>query len=408
MITVNGIWKFREPDGETLFRFILAGDVCPWRAGEEMVESGRAGEVLKPLSSYLNNAEFRLVQWETPLTGREAPIPKSGPNLNCKPETAEIVRQAGFNAAMLANNHTGDHGPDAVLQTMEELHKRGLQTVGAGKNLAEAEVPLTVGLGGKTVSILNFCEHEFGIATETKPGTAPILPFRNRRAIAKAAKEADFVIVTLHGGHEYNPFPSPRLQELCREFADAGAALVFNCHTHCPEGIETYNGTPIIYSPGNFYFPKLFGRNGLWQYGYLVKALFDKHGVYALELCPYHFGDEQVVPLEGEKKDCFFRYLETISEPLADPQRMQALFEAWSTRCGRNYISGSLNPPENWSDHTDDPGVVHRMLGLRNIFTCESHNDMVRCYLSLMEEMRIPQAAELLPLIDSLQNPEWA
>lgn len=87
---------------------------------------------------------------------------------------------------------------------------------------------------------------------------------------------------------------------------------------------------------------------------------------------------------------------------------MQALFEAWSTRYGRNYISGNLNPPENWSDHTDDPGVVHRMLGLRNIFTCESHNDMVRCYLTLMEEMRIPQAAELLPLIDSLQNPEWA
>lgn len=409
MITENGIWKFREPEGGSLFRFVLAGDVCPWCAGKDMAQRGLAGEVLKPLAAYLRDADFRLVQWETPLAEPEAPITKSGPNLNSTPETVEIVREAGFEAAMLANNHIGDHGPAAVLRTIELLRKRGIQTVGAGANLAEAEAPLTVTLGGKTVKILNYCEHEFGIAKENVPGSAPIQPFRNCKAIREAAKSADFVVVALHGGHEYNPFPSPRMQELCREFADAGASLVFNCHTHCPEGIEFHNGTPIIYSPGNFYFPKYLDRGGLWLYGYLVKGLFDRRGVYALEICPYSFNEERVTPLDGNKKEKFFRYLETLSEPLSDPRRMQALFEAWSTRSGCSYLSGCVDTlPEDWKNRTGDPAVVARMLGLRNIFTCESHNDMVRCYLYLLEEMRIPQAEELLPVIDALQKPEWA
>ena len=86
---------------------------------------------------------------------------------------------------------------------------------------------------------------------------------------------------------------------------------------------------------------------------------------------------------------------------------MQKLFEAWSSRYGKNYFEGGVSAlPENWKQ-TGDPDVVSRYLGFRNIFTCESHNDMVRCYLKLVEEHRLPEAGELLPRIESLQNPEW-
>lgn len=403
MITEKGIWKIREQEGKTLFRAVLAGDVCPQGPGTQADWSA----ILSPLSSFLGDAELRIVQWETPLAEQEAPIPKSGPNLNNSPESAELARAAGFHVALLANNHVGDHGPDAVLQTMEHLHRNGIRTVGAGRNLDEADRPLDFRAGGKTIRILNFCEHEFGTAEEDFPGSAPIRPFRNCRAIRKAAGEADFVIVALHGGHEYNPYPSPRLQELCREYADAGADLVFNCHTHCPEGIETHNGTPILYSPGNFYFPKHFGKNNLWQYGYLTKALFDCRGVHALAIEPYSFDAAHVTPLEGALREKFFRYLETLSGPLADPHRMQALFEAWSSRYGKNYFEGCVSAlPENWKQ-TGDPDVIAQYLGFRNIFTCESHNDMVRCYLKLVEEKRLEEAGKLLPHIESLQRPEW-
>lgn len=408
MIAENGLLKFREPEGGTRFRMVIAGDVCPCREGEKIVAEGRSAGLFAKVAPFLNEADLRVVQWETPLCEPENPIPKSGPNLYALPSSAELAAAGGFEVALLANNHTGDYGPEMLLQTIDVLNRRGIRTVGAGANLEEAEKPLTLTAGGEKIAIFNFCEHEFGTAQENMPGSAPQLPFRNLRAVAEAARSADRVVAALHGGHEYNPFPSPRIQELCRAFADAGASFVFNCHAHCPEGVEYRNGTPIVYCPGNFYFP-IMDEGGLWRFGYLPKALFDRRGVYALEILPYAFDAEQIVPLEGETRNSFFRYLETLSEPLDDPARMKRLFEAWSSRHGFGYLARSLaHIPPGWEEHPSDRAVAKAMLGLRNLFSCEAHNDIVRCFLCLQEENRIDEAAKLFPYMEKLQNPEWA
>ena len=408
MIAENGLLKFREPEGGTRFRMVIAGDVCPCREGEKIVAEGRSAGLFAKVAPFLNEADLRVVQWETPLCEPENPILKSGPNLYALPSSAELAAAGGFEVALLANNHTGDYGPGMLLQTIDVLNRRGIRTVGAGANLEEAEKPLTLTAGGEKIAIFNFCEHEFGTAQENMPGSAPQLPLRNLRAVAEAARSADRVVAALHGGHEYNPFPSPRIQELCRAFADAGASFVFNCHAHCPEGVEYRNGTPIVYCPGNFYFP-FMDEGGLWRFGYLPKALFDRRGVYALEILPYAFDAEQIVPLEGETRISFFRYLETLSEPLDDPARMKRLFEAWSSRHGFGYLARSLaHIPPGWDEHPSDRAVAKAMLGLRNLFSCEAHNDIVRCFLCLQEENRIDEAAKLFPYMEKLQNPEWA
>ncbi len=408
MIAENGLLKFREPEGGTRFRMVIAGDVCPCREGEKIVAEGRSAGLFAKVAPFLNEADLRVVQWETPLCEPENPILKSGPNLYALPSSAELAAAGGFEVALLANNHTGDYGPEMLLQTIDVLNRCGIRTVGAGANLEEAEKPLTLTAGGEKIAIFNFCEHEFGTAQENMPGSAPQLPLRNLRAVAEAARSADRVVAALHGGHEYNPFPSPRIQELCRAFADAGASFVFNCHAHCPEGVEYRNGTPIVYCPGNFYFP-IMDEGGLWRFGYLPKALFDRRGVYALEILPYAFDAEQIVPLEGETRISFFRYLETLSEPLDDPARMKRLFEAWSSRHGFGYLARSLaHIPPGWEEHPSDRAVAKAMLGLRNLFSCEAHNDIVRCFLCLQEENRIDEAAKLFPYMEKLQNPEWA
>jgi len=286
------------------------------------------------------------------------------------------------------------------------LRARGLETVGAGENLEEASRPLFLRAGKSPVALLNFAENEFGSADVGKPGSAPLSPLRNLKKTREAAKNAEFVIVALHGGHEHNPFPSPRLQELCRAFADAGAHLVFNCHTHCPEGVEYYNGTQIVYSPGNFYFPKY--ESPLWNTGYLVRCGFDRRGVYELELLPFRFDRERVTPLGEAERPLFARYMERLCAPLKDPARLRKLFEAWSTRYGRSYLAGVLKGiPADWEERLADPETVGRLLHLRNLFTCESHHDMIRCYLRLIEEHRVAEAAEAFPEIEAFAVPEW-
>ncbi|MPN24825.1 hypothetical protein SDC9_172230 [bioreactor metagenome] len=63
--------------------------------------------------------------------------------------------------------------------------------------------------------------------------------------------------------------------------------------------------------------------------------------------------------------------------------------------------------PESWETRLDDPECVGQLLGLRNLFCCESHHDMIRCYLRLIEERRVEEAAKLLPEIRAFETQEW-
>ena len=415
----DNILSLREPLSPVRFRVAVAGDFSPGTHGLSLVQDGRASDVLAPLAPFLSDCDLRIVQFETPLTRTASPIPKTGPNLMSAPETADILRGL-FNVTLLANNHIGDQGPAAVLETIRELNARGFATVGAGANLKEAAAPLRLTVGGRNVSILNFAEFEFGIAGEETPGAAPQRLADDVHAVAAEAAAGRIVIVVLHGGHEYLSFPSPRLRDLCRSLAEAGASLVVNCHEHCPQGIEWHGGVPIVYCPGNFWFPPwneatAKNRPFLWNFGYVAKVLFDDAGPFALELLPVRATPDTVRPLEGADRAAFLDYVARISEPIGDDARLRSLFESWCTDNGRNYLRVSAKAlPENWfREHrannwegpSDDP---RSFLAMRNIFTCESHHDLVRTYLRLTVEGRLATALHGRPGLSALQNPGFA
>ena len=419
MNTHLNTFSFREPVSPVRLKIAVGGDFCPGEVGAALVREGRAAEVFAPVAPFLDDADWRLVQFETPLPKAAAPIPKTGPNLISSPETADILRGC-FDVALLANNHIGDHGPQGVLDTIRELHNRGFRTVGAGTNLAEAEAPLELKCRDIHVDLFNFAEFEFGIAEDSTPGAAPQRPREALRAVARSAEALRLPIVVLHGGHEHFPFPSPRLRDLCRAFAEAGAGLVVNCHEHCPQGVEWHAGTPIVYSPGNLWFPPSGGvaaasRLPLWNYGYLAKAFFDDKGPYALELLPYHCDESTVRPLEGAARESFLDYIRRLSAPISDDARLKAFFEAWCTESGRNYLRAATSaiPDDFLANHHPNEirgGIdgIRPFLEMRNVFTCESHNDLVRTFLRLVVEERVEKSSHLKPAISALQNPDFA
>ena len=168
--------KVKFDNGNEIFSMVIGGDVCPGGNAGKIATRDYVG-VMASMRDFIQSADLRLVQWETPTAAVPAPIVKSGPNLNSEKESIEILTAAGFNIAMLANNHIGDQGPDAVLETIEDLQKRGLKTVGAGKDLASARTPLIETVKGKTVAVFNFAENEFGGAGEDRPGSAPQITY---------------------------------------------------------------------------------------------------------------------------------------------------------------------------------------------------------------------------------------
>ena len=400
--------QWRTP-GASARKILFAGDVAPHTANIDAILGIGCEKIFGGVKPFFAAADLSIVQWETPLAEDPecAPIPKSGPNLNCPPRGVKLLEYLGADVALLANNHVGDQGDAAVASTIRTLEAAGIRTVGAGENLAAASAPLRLDLGGLKLSLINAAEHEFGTATRNAPGSAP-LDVPVVMELIRAEREAGFrVLVALHGGHEYDPCPSPRMAKLFRMFAASGADAVFNCHTHCPEAAEVRDGVPIIYSPGNFYFPL---RNEekqplpTWFLGYLTVIGIDEAGAFSLELIPYRFTKACVSPLAGEDKARFDEYLATLARPLGDMAELERLFDLWSAFYGFHYVRGAMKKSREAGLDFSDPETVKSFLAFRNTHTCEAHCDMLGAFFRLAEKGLIPAEPTLAEELAILQQ----
>ncbi|SFO00075.1 poly-gamma-glutamate synthesis protein (capsule biosynthesis protein) [Mesorhizobium sp. NFR06] len=71
-------------------------------------------------------------------------------------EVLDALRDIGFNALALANNHAFDLGPHGILSTLEEVAARGFLHAGIGTDETDAARPGRRQLGSREVSLLAF------------------------------------------------------------------------------------------------------------------------------------------------------------------------------------------------------------------------------------------------------------
>lgn len=92
-------------------------------------------------------------------------------------------------------------------------------------------------------------------ATDTEPGILRCYDTELfLQAIREGSENADFCIAFVHWGTEYS-FELEQVQtDTGRQYLDAGADAVIGAHSHCLQGMEYYEGKPIIYSLGNYWF----------------------------------------------------------------------------------------------------------------------------------------------------------
>lgn len=410
-INNEGVITLRKSKNDTRASILIAGDCCPRSTGEKLILNGESEVILEPVQHIFQNADLSIIQFETPLTRDNTPIVKSGPNLRCDPDTVDFLHAWGGDVTLLANNHIGDFGTKPVLETIDKLSREGFKTVGAGANIEDAYQPLIINnINGFTIGILNVAENEFGSAGPDKPGAAPLNPVRNIGQIRALAKKVDCCMVVTHGGNESNPIPSPRVVEMSRAFADAGADIVVNIHTHCPQGIEVWHKSVIVYSLGNFYFPepenKTYAPNDFWTTGYLAKLQIDAKGVFSVQAIPTRFAldGSTVEPLTDTQRAGFYKYLSEISCIISNWDDVVKYHEAWASTSGYTYMFRNYKLTE--ADFLA-PAPNPKLMPLRNIFTCEAHNEVVKTYLRLVEEGRVESAAALMPRIRELMKADY-
>lgn len=372
-------------------RIVVTGDFCPReRVAKDFVQGDyRAIDTLTPIFA---EADYSIVNLECPIVrGGEKSIIKNGPNLHADNRALEALKGIGTRCVTLANNHFRDFGDEGVLNTLSELSAYGIDYVGGGANLSDAEAVLYKKIGKETLAIINCCEHEFSIATAEHCGSNPLNPIQQYYAIHEAKKKGDYVLVIVHGGVEHYQLPTPRMQETYRFFIDAGADAVVNHHQHCYSGYEIYRGKPIFYGLGNLYFDRSDKRNSIWNEGFLLELSFGKglgdEGMKGLmetsfRLIPYHQCDAEakvVMCNEEEKKD-FEKNIAKLNAIIADSAELQARYEKLKDESRMRY-RGHMEPyrsriarylfRKGWL-----PSFMRKKYTvIENMIQCESHRE---------------------------------
>jgi len=362
-------------------KVLIAGDFCPQARVAKLFGAEKYQAVLGDVKEIVSGADYSIVNFECPVTyGGEEPIEKCGMNLQCAEEGAKAVKWVGFDCVTLANNHFYDYGEKGVDSTLKALSKYGIDSVGGGKNLREASEILYKEIAGEKLAIINCCEHEFSIATETTAGSNPLNPIQQFYKIKEARETADYVLVIVHGGNEYYQLPSPRMKETYRFFIDAGADVVVNHHQHCFSGYEVYNGKPIFYGLGNFCFDEDNNYGKIWNEGFVVELGLQTQGV-TFNLIPYlQCADSPSVKLLNQhESELFKKKIRELNAIIADEAELQKcyyafveqslssvdfLFEPYTGRIAKGLYRRHLLPSIT---------NKKKILSLLNYIRCESH-----------------------------------
>lgn len=250
---------------------------------------GDVGPIIEPVDALcalaqpvLAAADLRFGQCERVYSERGAlQLHSGGAHSRVKPHMASIFSACGFDVVSVASNHAMDWGEDALLDTIALLEKKGIKTVGAGRNLAEARKPAVIEKNGVRVAFLAYCSilnegyaagpHKAGIAplrartyyeaVDYQAGVPPrvvTVPYEDDLAamlddIRAAKQRADAVVLSLHWGVHFVPRLVADYQVTCAKAAfAAGADIILGHHAHAPKAIGVYDGKTCFYSLSNF------------------------------------------------------------------------------------------------------------------------------------------------------------
>ena len=226
-------------------------------------------DLLRPVTPILSEADIAFGNMEGPIVDgglSEKCKPPPTPQPGEKPEPircyafrmptryAAYLKEAGFDIMSLANNHAADFGDAGRASTRRTLDSLGIKHAGSDRrqfSTTYLDVP------GRTIAFIGFAHNNI------VPNVNDLVAAR--ALVTQAAKKADIVVVSFHGGAEgIGSQHVPQSTELffgekrgnlplfARTVIDAGADLVLGHGPHVLRGMEVYKDRLIAYSLGNF------------------------------------------------------------------------------------------------------------------------------------------------------------
>ena len=213
-------------------------------------------EAVRPL---IAQADLAVGNLETTFGGS----PYSGYPMFSSPEALAVaLRYSGFDVLTTANNHSCDRRAYGITHTIDVLDSLGIATTGSYRTQEERSkrTPLICSVRGVKLAIFAYTYGTNGLPIPHPTVIDTIDKERISSDLHRAdSLGAEYKIVQIHWGNEYEQNPNKVQRELAQWLADQGVDAIIGSHPHVIQESarlqrqgERTHGTFVIYSMGNF------------------------------------------------------------------------------------------------------------------------------------------------------------
>ncbi|GHG52258.1 CapA family protein [Streptomyces griseocarneus] len=236
----------------------LAGDTMLGRGVAERLGEAPGAATLwsDEIRAVAAGADLFVLNLECCVSDRGEPWPAPGKPFffRAPPAAAGVLAELGVDCVTVANNHALDFGFDALADTRALLERAGVRAVGAGHDVAAAREFAVLEAGGTRLAVVGVTDHPDDFAAAAgRPGVALAdlrhgVPGWLADLVARAAAEADAVLVTPHWGPNMTPGPPRYVRDAAAALLEAGATLVAGHSAHVFHGVADR----VVHDMGDF------------------------------------------------------------------------------------------------------------------------------------------------------------
>ena len=276
----DAAWKWSGNYGDKAVEMLIIGDIqVHSRRADPATAFNRMRDTLKKADLVYANLEGLLVK----SVGTTIDIPDKPEWTHPGPDGVKALKASNIAVVGVANNVAS--GRANILKSLGVLDANGIIHTGAGKNIDEAHRPAIVERKGIKIGFLQYTARWYQdqdmIANATDAGVAKIASIdgitidpgdldRVKADIKKLRPLVDILVVSHHNRDGSTPVQfgavkgtsagrdRAKTEEYQKQLAhvalDSGADLVFGHGTHTIQGVEVYNGKPILYAIGHSNF----------------------------------------------------------------------------------------------------------------------------------------------------------
>lgn len=289
-------------------RLLAAGDVSFGRLVGQMLLRDPNFAPFASMQLLFQAVDVRFVNLEGPISdrGTETVSPHNNLVFNGPPISAQVLAKAGVDIVSTANNHAWDYGQTGLLETITWLDKENVLHVGSGPTLEKAWEPVIVERSGFRLAFVALNDiwnqpHVPGdSARDHVAGMDQDKLVRIVRGL-REKKDIGAIVVSYHGGVEYEDEPLPRTRELARAAIDAGADAFLGHHPHVVQGLAFHRERPIIYSLGNLLM-RMATEHPETEMGLAIRIEFVIGEAPRVFACPIRIFGVDPIPLGTDPK----------------------------------------------------------------------------------------------------------